>query len=155
MVWSESFRETLFACGRAWYCSYLTDGHIPLGGGALWEAVATLQEPGTHEVWPNTCCLMQVEVLTYWVTGVPDQAVCAQPTAPQVFIHICGFFFYFFNCIYSRLGFYNATSDKSLICFSVKPEKVNNPFQHFILYVEVMYFTFLTLVPTKFSTLIF
>jgi hypothetical protein len=45
---------------------------------------------GTQEVWLNTCCPMKVEVTTHPVTRVPDlcstrdQAVCAQPTAPQI-----------------------------------------------------------------------
>jgi hypothetical protein len=54
--------------------------------GGLWEAVATWQEPGTQEAWPNTCHPMQVEVTTYQIAEVPDLcltgelAVCAQPT---------------------------------------------------------------------------
>jgi hypothetical protein len=53
----------IFACGRAWCCSYLTCGHIPLYGG-LWEEPGT-QEAGTQGAWPNTCHPMQVEVITH------------------------------------------------------------------------------------------
>ena len=30
LVWTESLEETLFACGKAWCCSYVTDSHMPL-----------------------------------------------------------------------------------------------------------------------------
>jgi hypothetical protein len=30
LPWTESLGETLFACGKAWCCSYVTDSHIPL-----------------------------------------------------------------------------------------------------------------------------
>jgi hypothetical protein len=41
-------------------------------GGGLWEAEAMGQEPRAQELWLNTCHPMQVEVITHWVTGVPD-----------------------------------------------------------------------------------
>jgi hypothetical protein len=36
LAWSESFGETLFACGRAWCCFYVTNGHTPLYR-VLWD----------------------------------------------------------------------------------------------------------------------
>jgi hypothetical protein len=35
LAWTESLRETLFACGKAWCCSYETDSHTSLLWG-LW-----------------------------------------------------------------------------------------------------------------------
>ena len=31
MAWSETFMETLFTCGRAWYCSYVLT-YLSVGG---------------------------------------------------------------------------------------------------------------------------
>ena len=40
LVWSESFGQTLFTCGKALCYSYVTDDHVSLGEGGLWEAEA-------------------------------------------------------------------------------------------------------------------
>ena len=63
----ESFGETLFACGRAWCCSYVTDGHIPLCRG-LWEAVA-VTGVRAQETWPNSYHLMKAEVIAHQISG--------------------------------------------------------------------------------------
>ena len=99
LVWSESFGETLFACGKAWCCSYLTDGHISLcrvGGGCSYitgakdpECVAEnllshaggVQHPSGHRGFrplldQGTGCLcianchtLQDRFFSYWISN--------------------------------------------------------------------------------------
>ena len=89
LAWTASLRETLFAYGKAWCSSYMTDSHTPLMWG-LWGGKLR-QEPGIQETWSNAFHPISVEITTHWVLprvedlcSTGDQAVCVQPTAPHV-----------------------------------------------------------------------
>jgi hypothetical protein len=75
--------RNLICMWRDW-CSYYRIDASYLSAGGLW------QEPGAQEAWPNPCHPMQVEISASWGSRVQDlcstgdQAVCVQPTAPQL-----------------------------------------------------------------------
>jgi hypothetical protein len=91
LAWTESLGKTLFACGKAWCCSYVTDTHTHLLWGLWGSNFNRSQGSRRHEhllphVGGNHYPLGPPGVQDLCLSG--DQTVCVQPTASQAPIFV-------------------------------------------------------------------